>query len=280
MNKQIVSTRPDSSDEAIIQEAKDRLELCDSFEGENRKEAIDDLNMLAGRNHWPDSVVRARELQKRPILTINKLPAFTDQVLNDGRMNKIAIKVKPAGGGATVELAETFNGLIRNIQLMSDADIAYQTAEEGAVNNGFGYFRVVTEYADDSTFDQDIFIKRIPNPLTVSLDPNMVSHDGRDCEFGFIRERISRRVFEKRYPGKNPPSPIGSKGEEISWANDDTVLIVEYWIKEPITRRIYLLSDKRTVEADEWDKVADDLKLQEKTIHLEPDPNNPQGPPI
>jgi hypothetical protein len=34
---------------------------------------------------------------------------------------------------------------------------------------------VITEYANDDSFDQEIFIRRVKDPLTIYLDPTSTS---------------------------------------------------------------------------------------------------------
>jgi hypothetical protein len=70
-----------------------------------------------------------------------------------------------------VELAETYTGLIRNIEAQSDADGVYITAAENAATCGIGHFKVVTEYSEDDGWDQDIRIRRILSPFAVLYDP-------------------------------------------------------------------------------------------------------------
>ena len=265
--------------DAILKEAYARFRVVESAERFNRKEGTEDLNMLAGRGHWPADIVKKRELEDRPCLVINKLPSFVDQVMNDSRLNKLAVKVRPYGKGSNADMATKIAGIIKTIENQSNADIAYQTALESAVRNGFGYFRVITVNSDDSPWDQDIYIKRIRNPMTVYLDPNHVEHDGRDIRFGFVTEMISRDEYKARYRGKEPVPFNASEGSgDSNWSTESQVRVAEYWVKEPLTKRICLLSDGRTVDGDEWDKISDDLKANEKIIHLEPDPNNPEVP--
>jgi len=64
-------------------------------------------------------------------------------------------------------IAEIYDGLIRNIEHTSKADVAYDTAVDGAVSNGFGYFRINTDYPDEGSFDLDLRIERIANPFSV-----------------------------------------------------------------------------------------------------------------
>jgi len=281
VDNKIVNTQDKTlkTEQALIKEAKGRFRLAENYERENRKEAIDDLNMLAGRNHWPASIVRKRELEERPVLTINKLPSFVDQVTNNSRLSKMSIKIHPYGGGSTPQIANTIAGLIRNIEQISDADVAYQTGLEGAANNGFGYIRVITSFSDESSFEQEIKIKRVRNPMTVRLDPHHVEADGSDSRWGFVDEKISRAEYEVRWPHLAPPTPIdGDDGG--NWVEDDLVRIAEYWTKEPLRKRLYLLSDHRTVDGDKWDSVVEELRATEKIIHLEPNPQDPQGQPV
>ena len=268
--------------DAIHQQALERFMDADSYEYDNRIEAIDDLNMLAGIGHWPDDVVAKREAEGRPMLVINKLPAFADQVINDSRLNRIAIKVLPNGGGATVQLAETFAGIIRNIESYSDAVTARQTALESSVNNGFGYYRITTDFADDSSFFQTIFVRRIRNPLTVYLDPAHEEADSRDIRWAFITKMVSRKEYKEILPRAKDLTPFKDANITDStkpWISEDRVRIAEYWTKEPAgEKELYLLSDARIVDGKDWDSIVDDLKANEQWIHLEPDPNNPEVP--
>jgi hypothetical protein len=52
----------------------------------------------------------------------------------------------PADDNADVAVAEIFNGIIRHIEYMSDADVAYDTACDNQVTYGEGYIRLLTEY--------------------------------------------------------------------------------------------------------------------------------------
>jgi hypothetical protein len=63
-----------------------------AFEADNLRDAKDDFQKLAG-NHWPEDAARQREIERRPCITVNKLPAFLHNVTNDQRQNKLGIKV-------------------------------------------------------------------------------------------------------------------------------------------------------------------------------------------
>jgi hypothetical protein len=68
-------------------------------------------------------------------------------------------------------MAELYNGIIRQIEYLSSAEIAYDTAYMHAVSCSIGFFRIITKYSDDNSFEQDIFIKRVLNPMSIHYDP-------------------------------------------------------------------------------------------------------------
>jgi len=130
------------SNSDLLAEAREAFEQAAEAEADNRKEALDDLRFARLSDQWPASIVQQRQREGRPCLTINRMPAFIRQVVNDARHNKPSIKVHPADSTADVETEEIFNGLIRHIEYSSPADVAYDTATECAVSMGWGYFSI------------------------------------------------------------------------------------------------------------------------------------------
>jgi hypothetical protein len=61
------------SDDEIIKQAREAFELAAEAEGENRREALDDLRFARLGEQWPAQIKRERELDGRPCLTINRL---------------------------------------------------------------------------------------------------------------------------------------------------------------------------------------------------------------
>lgn len=220
-----------SADEQIIEEAKKRFARCEDRESETRPLWMADLRFANGdpdnKFQWEEAMWKAREQDKRPYLTINKVKQHNRQITNDARQNKPCVRVYPVDDGADKETAEIFNGVIRHIEANSSADTAYDTAGEFAVDAGLGYWRVTTGYADDTTFDQEIFIKAVKNPLNVYLDPDIQEADGSDARFGFFFEDISKEEFEARYPNADPVSWPLSGGSP--WMTKDTIRLAEYY---------------------------------------------------
>jgi hypothetical protein len=232
------------ADDKVIAAARLAFDLAAEAEAENRREALDDLRFARLGEQWPEKVRRERELEGRPCLTINRLPAFIRQVVNDARQNKPAIVVHPVDDSSDPETSEVFNGLIRNVEQSSDAEVAYDTALDFAVTSGVGYFRINTAYSSEDTFDQDLVIERMANPFAVYGDPDSVAADSSDWNVAFILDDMSRQAFEARWPKAEPVSWAG--GEDFLEAADgggDRVTVAEYWTREVVERAIVQLSD-------------------------------------
>lgn len=242
----------------IVKSAREQYERARDAENHNRRTALEDIKFARLPDQWPENVRAQRTREGRPCLTINKLPVFIRQVVNDSRQNKPSIKVRPADSRADPETADVIGGLIRNIEYISNADVAYDTAIECAVSGGFGYWRVVTDYAYDDAFEMDLLIKRVANPFSVYGDPNSTEADSSDWDVAFVVDRLSKAQFERQYGKKakvswNDDAWDGLIGSD--WRDDERVMIAEWWTREEIERPIVLLQDgtvlaKEALESD------------------------------
>lgn len=245
-----------ASDKDLIDDALAQWRICTAAEQENRTAALEDKRFakLGGKYQWPDEVWEKRKAKNRPCLTINRMPQFLKQVINDQRMNKPSITVRPVDNQGDRLTARIFQGLIRNIEVSSNADRAYDMAFDDAVTMGEGYFRITTEYAHDSAFEQDIKIQPIENMFTVHLDPD----DLFSPQFGFVEDMVKRDVFKRKYGFDPKPAPTGSVGTAYEgWYDGDKVRVAEYWRVDTRPRTLLLITDAMgnavaTVYADEF----------------------------
>lgn len=235
--------KPSKSDSDILATARQRLSMAVGALSSSREDELDDLRFYAASPdnqwQWPADVlatrgaVQGQTINARPTLTINKLPQHVKQVTNDQKQNRPSAKVIPVDDNADVEIAEVFNGIIRHIEYISDADVAYDTACENQVAYGEGYIRVLTEYCDDTTFDQDIKIGRVRNSFSVYMDPTIQDPTGSDAKWCFVTEEITKEEFERMYPDSTPLTTLQSLGvgdESISqWINEKTIRIADYY---------------------------------------------------
>jgi hypothetical protein len=235
---------PDQKDHRdTLQLMRDRLRQAIGAYSESREDELDDLRFMAGSPdnqwQWPQDVlatrgsVQGQTVNARPCLTINKLPQHVRQVTNEQRQNRPSGKVIPVNDQADVEVAEVLDGIVRHIEYMSDADVAYDTACENQVTYGEGYIRILTEYCYEDSFDQDIKIARVRNSFSVYMDPLIQDPCGADAEWCFITEDLLKEDYQRMYPNAAPLSSIMAQGigdQDISqWITEDTIRIAEYF---------------------------------------------------
>lgn len=260
-NKQSFDEDIELSDEKLINQAKERFKLCAESEAENRKEELDDQRFMIGEQ-WPLDIKAARTLDMRPCLTINRIPQFVRQVTNDQRQNRPSIKINPVDDGASKETAKVLEGMVRHIEYNSHADIAYDTAFESAVKSGIGYYRLVTEYENEMSFQQAIKIKLIKDRFSVYVDPYYQEPDGSDIEFGFVFDDMSKDEYKIQFPDSKATSmadweSLGSSTQ--GWISLNSIRVAEYYYKVYEDCDICLLSDKSVVQKKDLDKLPDGL---------------------
>jgi hypothetical protein len=219
-----------TDDEKLVEECHREFKACEDRESFTRPLWKADLRFANGDPdngyQWDEGLLKQREVEKRPCLTTNKVKQHNRQITNDARQNKPAIRVYPVDSGADKKTAEIFNGIIRHIEANSNADTAYDIAGEFAVDAGLGYWRVTTDYAADDSFDQEILIKSIPNPLNVYLGRH-TEPDGSDAKCGFVFEDMPKEEFEAKYPDCEPVSWPTDEGSD--WLGENTIRVAEYF---------------------------------------------------
>lgn len=227
-------------DKDVIADALEDFRAAEEAESENRKAWVEDMRFAMLGEQWDEAAKRSRGAE-RPMLTLNRLASFVRQVTNDARQNKPSIKCHPVGDGANKQTALILDGLIRNIEYSSNADVSYDTALEHAVGGGFGYFRVVTDYANDDAFDQDLMIERIANPLAVYGDPRSMAADSSDWNCAFVVDTYTEDEFNREWPGAKPLDfqAAARDARQAEWTQKDKVRVAEYWKREEVPTTIY-----------------------------------------
>ncbi len=243
--------------EDIIQQAMDRFERVESSEAVMRQRAVEDLEFCGG-DQWSDQQKISR--LGRPMLTINKIAGSLKKVKGDQRKMTPSIKVRPVDGGADPEIAKIYNGLIKNIEKTSVAESTYNAVFDQAIEGGFGYFRIDTDYCDDKSFDQEIKIVKVLDQFSVYMDTDCTSDTCEDANWCIIAETMSKESFEAEYPDVECSDfPLGSM-EYSDWENNDSVRVAEYYWKEPIKYKLYLLEDGSTMTAKDIKEEGSELK--------------------
>lgn len=265
--------------EEFLSTARDRFEFGREADRVDREAAESDNKFAYAEDsslgQWDPKAVRARE--NRPTMQWNRLPTFTQQVANDGRQNRPAIKIGRGDEASTLATAEFFTGRIRQIEYESNVDTAKDTARDQQIATGRGALRVKTEWIP-GTQRQRIQIKKIDNQFSVVWDPSAQNYDRSDADWCFVISQISEEEHIRRF-GKDSVLAhidfattdqnlagwvgVGDKGELIQ--------IAEYWRKEWETVTVPASDgqkERKEKQATICQYLIDGAQIHEETVWL------------
>lgn len=238
----------------VIRQAQDYFKESDSVSSANRLEAAEDIRFARLADQWPPDVRAKRLAEGRPCITVNKLAPLIRQIVNEARKNTPTIRVSPVDNQADVDTARVIDGLMRSIQNgKRKADIAYDTALEHAASGGFGFIRTGLDYVSGDSFDMELFIDRVPNPLMVHWDVSSTEFDSSDWNYAFVSDFLTKEEFKRRYP-KGDMSNWDGNSEGVTgddgWVDSNRIRLAEYFERTEHERLLYQFSDGKTIRAD------------------------------
>ena len=248
-------------DDKFMNEMRTRFELSIEADSENRVRALDDVRFVSVQGEQWDEYQK-RKRKTRPCYEFNRLRQHIRQVTGDQRQNRPQIKLRAVEQGDK-ETADIMQGLIRNIESISNADKAYDTAFEWAVTGGYGVWRLKTEYNNNDSFEQDIKIQEVTNPFSVYFDPSAQEFDRRDAQYAFVITKIGKDEFKQKYPNDELIDYTGANYDIQHWIDDASVTLCEYWYKQYEDKNLLLLSNGNTVYEDE---IPDRMVLEANGI--------------
>jgi len=231
------------TDDELIFEAKERYKEAVTGWQHIYDEATDDMKFVydVDEGQWPDEIRKKRSAAGRPIITVNKLQKTLRRIRGDHKMNPTQMKVIPVDDKADPQMAELYNGLLRQIEYLSDAEIAYDTAYNHAISSSIGFFRLITKYSQEDNFEQDIYIKRILNPMAVHFDPYAQEFNLEDARYCFIEDLIDKKVYEALYGKDSMVNFESNRALFGEWMQTDKIRVAEYFYKESVKKKIVQL---------------------------------------
>lgn len=157
------------------------------------------------RQRFDGGVINGIFSPPRPILSISKIDQPIQLVLNQERQAHLGVQVHPLSEDADKDTAERIQDIYRGIERDSFADLARTWAYERAVKAGMGFYRILTDFANEDMdgpgiHDQVIVIKRILDQRCVLLDPFATEPDWSDGQKALIYEMVPEDRYKKLYP--------------------------------------------------------------------------------
>jgi hypothetical protein len=209
---------------------------------------------------WED---RWKEINDNaPRYTFDMVTSLVDQIHSQMSRTSYDIKVRPAGGSATKETAKLYDGMVRNIENISDADQVYDQAGLESIICGVDGWEIATEYVDGDSFDQDLIIKAIPDYLDSTWLGMHKKRDGSDAQYGFVLRGLAEQVFKDKYPNRGDGGNLGSdRTSNTYYHRADVVMIGEFRYLLPVQHELALMDTGEVIEVDaDYLMVYDELQ--------------------
>ena len=245
-----------ADEQAFLKEMMQRYDRAIEADDHNREAGIQDIEFTYGEQ-WDSQVRAQREKRRKPVLTINRLPAYVAQIVNNRLLNETDIRVMPDKEG-TRAIADIRQGIIKSIFKNSQADFARDEAMKYQTICGIGAFHLCLEYASNDVFEQDILIKPIADPFSVVFDEMSVEPSGGDANYAFVADDLPLDVFKARYPDAAEVSfALAHPTSTTEWNTGDSLKVVSYWrMVEKGMKTLVLLVNGTTKE------LADPAELE------------------
>jgi Phage P22-like portal protein len=261
-------SRPDRFDRKEIEvaaELRRNLVEWESADGQFLRNADFEFDFLAGLqwiDEYGDRRDAARDLERkgRSAFTIDLLTPSVELVVNQIRINKTTATFIPQGGFADRIGAEVRQGLYRNIERVSKAAIARETAYQMAVSVGRGYERILIEDEEGASFYKKITIQRVDSLQSVAIDPTCLDFTYSDAAWAYTFDDLWKDEFRATY-GTNEDETerdldtLGISLLEDSakqfWFPKDKVKVGEYWRRVWKMREVWRCDDGNTYWKEE-----------------------------
>lgn len=241
----------------IIEEARSRYEYAAEAWAPIFAEMAEDLRFSdpTQLKQWPEKIKRERELDGRPCLTFDQIGQYVRQIINQARRNKPSLKFLPVDDQSDPELSDVLQGLARQTEYESKAEVAYITALDHATRGGLGFFRLITEEKQGGEVigQQCAKIMRVVDPKSVKVDPDFTEPDGSDAGWGFVEETYTKERFKKLWPKATVVD-----WDSAGWYGKDHVRVCEYFRLVDTTTNYINANGKDYTEDEYWQAAQAD----------------------
>jgi len=237
------------------------LSSCQQTESDNRDNAreahlfVDKKDGQWEPQWWTSNV-------DKPRYTFDQVSPIVSQISSEIEQADFDIRVSPSGGDATKDIAMTYDGIIRNVENLSNAKQIYAQACRGMVTSGFDAWRVSQKYADDNSFDQDLMLEKIANPIDrVWFDSSAELQDKSDSRYAFVLHPMAPDEYENRWPEGSGESVSQDRDGDAYFDKAEAVVVGEFLYLESEDKELVMMSNGQVHEVDDdFESVVDDLE--------------------
>lgn len=250
----------DYDDITIVNKLLSEAQTAEKDNREKVREVTHFLQKTDGQ--WEPDIVQ--KMSGRPRYTFDKCNPVVDSIAGEMEQADFAIKVRPAGGEASQDLAQIYDGMIRNIESMSNATHVYNASGRKMVAAGFDAWRVTHEWGETDSFEQDLFIRKIANAVDrVWFDVGAEMQDMSDANHAWVLQALTKEEYKDRFPDGSMMSVGEDKQNNVYYYKADLIIVGELLYKEHIEKELVLMSNNAVYEVDDkFESVVEELAAE------------------
>lgn len=242
-----------------MREIEEKYRAVWDYDEQNRRDSRDDLSFRAG-TQWDDSDARIRKLQGRPTLVLSQIDQYVRRIVGQSRSMSPSVRVFAADLDTPPQMAQLFEGAIRDIEQRTNAQHARMNAHTDQVTCGIGHYEVCYEMHPTKP-EMQIAVKTIKDPLSVIWDPSSKEIDRSDARFAFRTMEIPLVEFETKFPDAQPRSFATSRVsgysyryyDNLRWAQGNHVTLCQNWEKYTKKHKFIVVAGGMTLDVTEME---------------------------
>lgn len=198
----------------------------------------------------------------RPLLEFNILKPYVSRLCGEFAKNEPDIMVSANDPDkADPELINFIENHTRQrIWEAQSTGVMYEAYRQ-CLAGGYTVLKVFVDYEHEMSMDEAIFIRNVSDPTLVGFDPFAVKPDKSDGMYFYECHPQNRDQFEQENPDVDMNAvQAASTFDNFQWnfrsQNENVVMLVEFYKKEKVKKKICLLSNGATMESAKYEKNA------------------------
>lgn len=276
-----------------LDEVKQMVEQSNSYFQENYERYHEFVKFVFNTSLNQDDLETLRDLGK-PTIEFNILESFVSRLRGEFAKQQPSLKVRAADGVPLNLLTTEFNKTIKVIEAhlraiffdASNDKLEYNIYSD-LLAGGFSVLEVYTDYVNERSFEQNIYVDRVFDPTLCGFDPlARESHkgDGRYCYQIFPK---TKKEFEREYGTRLTERMRFSKNiDGFGWSyrdeKEEIVLICDFYEKKRRKETIFKCTDGKSRTRKEYDEyvaewIASDRIEQPPLIIKDPETGKEKG---
>ncbi|RKZ70514.1 MAG: hypothetical protein DRQ48_00840 [Gammaproteobacteria bacterium] len=219
-----------------------------------------------------DEDLAALEALQKPNIEFNVLESYVSRLRGEFADNEPGILVSAADGTPSEVLDEKFfktmkviEEHIREMFDNSKNDSLQNKIFNDVLAGGYSVVGIYTDYINDMSFEQNIYVERVFDPTLTGFDPMARDSHKGDGRYCFEIIPMTRDDFENEFGAELTKNMTFTKtgGSEFNWSykaqEQEIVMLVDYYEKIAERKKIVKLSNGAVILKEHYQEMADHI---------------------